>query len=220
VTPDFWIERWQRGEIGFHQAAGNELLPAYWSKLGVAAGGTVFVPLCGKSVDMAWLAGQGHKVVGVELSPLAVEEFFREQGVDAVVSQVGTFVVHTAGPISIWCGDIFELPASALSDVTAVYDRAALVALPPHLQPRYAEMLRSVVPRDAKTLLISLAYPQGQIKGPPFSTPREQVAALFGNHSDITVCEARERLDQSPNLKERGVTSLEEAVYILTPKAG
>jgi thiopurine S-methyltransferase len=220
VTPDFWIERWQRGEIGFHQAAGNELLPAYWSKLGVAAGGTVFVPLCGKSVDMAWLAGQGHKVVGVELSPLAVEEFFREQGVDAVVLQSGAFAVYTAGPISIWCGDIFELPVSALSGVTAIYDRAALVALPPDLQPRYAEMLRRVVPLDAKTLLISLAYPEGQIKGPPFSTPRGQVTELFGNHSDITVCEAREHLDQSPNLKERGVTSLEEAVYILTPKAG
>jgi thiopurine S-methyltransferase len=220
LTPDFWIERWQRGEIGFHQAAGNELLPAYWSKLGIAAGDTVFVPLCGKSVDMAWLAGQGHKVIGVELSALAVEEFFREQGVEAVVSQAGAFAVHTAGPISIWCGDIFELPASALSDVTAVYDRAALVALPPDLQPRYAEKIQRVVPRAAKTLLISLVYPDGQINGPPFSTPREKVAELFGNHSEITVCEARERLDQSPNLKKLGVTSLEEAVYILTPKAG
>lgn len=219
MTPDFWIERWQRREIGFHQQAGNELLQAYWPKLGVAPGSTVFVPLCGKSVDMAWLAAQGHKVIGIELSPLAVEEFFREQGVDAVVAQAGAFAVHTAGPISIWCGDIFELPASALRDVGTVYDRAALVALPPDLQPRYAELLQRVVPRDAKTLLISLAYPDGQIKGPPFSTPREQVTALFGNHSDITVCEARDRLDQSPNLKERGVTSLEEAVYILTPKA-
>ncbi len=219
MTPDFWIERWQRGEIGFHQAAGNELLQAYWPKLSVAAGSTVFVPLCGKSVDMAWLAAQGHKVIGIELSPLAVEEFFREQGADAVVSQAGAFAVHTAGPISIWCGDIFELPASALRDVGTVYDRAALVALPPDLQPRYAELLQRVVPRDAKTLLISLAYPDGQIKGPPFSTPRGQVTDLFGNHADITVCEARDRLDQSPNLKERGVTSLEEAVYILTPKA-
>lgn len=219
MTPDFWIERWQRREIGFHQEAGNDLLQTYWPKLGVAAGSTVFVPLCGKSVDMAWLAAQGHNVIGIELSPLAVEEFFREQGVDAVVSQAGAFAVHTAGPISIWCGDIFELPASALRDVGTVYDRAALVALPPDMQPRYAELLQRVVPRDAKTLLISLAYPDGQIKGPPFSTPREQVMALFGNHSDITVCEARDRLDQSPNLKERGVTSLEEAVYILTRKA-
>ena len=220
MTPDFWIERWQRGEIGFHQAAGNELLPAYWSKLAIAPAGTVFVPLCGKSVDMAWLAGQGHKVIGVELSPLAAEEFFREQGVDAVISQAGSFDIYTAGPISIWCGDIFEMSASALGEVTAVYDRAALVALPTDLQPRYAEMLRRVLPQDAKTLLISLAYPEGQIKGPPFTTPRGQVTELFGNHYDITVCEARDRLDHSPNLKERGVTSLEEAVYILRPKAG
>jgi len=123
VTPDFWIERWEKGEIGFHQESGNDLLPRHWPSLGVAHDATVPVPLCGKSPDMAWLAAQGHRIIGVELSPLAVDDFFREQGVEADTRTVGPFMVRTAGPITIWCGDVFELPAEAVADVTGVYDR-------------------------------------------------------------------------------------------------
>ena len=83
MTPDFWIERWQKGETGFHQEAGNDLLPKHWPSLALAPRSTVFVPLCGKSFDMVWLAAQGHRVVGVELSPLAVDDFFREQEIES-----------------------------------------------------------------------------------------------------------------------------------------
>ncbi len=220
MTPDFWIERWQNGEIGFHQASGNDLLPAHWPGLGLApGGGTVLVPLCGKSLDMAWLAALGHRVVGVELSPLAVDDFFREQGVPADTRAAGPFTVRTAGPITIWCGDIFTLPAEAVADVAAVYDRAALVAFPPSLQARYAQTLRRLVPA-APVLLISLSYPDGQIAGPPFSTPLTQVTELFGRDYDIGICETRDGLAQSPNLTRRGVTALDEAAYVLRPKGG
>lgn len=218
VTPDFWIERWQKGEIGFHQAGGNDLLSKHWPGLGVAPGSTVLVPLCGKSLDMVWLAGQGYKVIGVELSPLAADDFFREQGVEAETHTAGPFMVRSAGPISIWCGDIFELPAAAVSEVAAVYDRAALVALPPTLQARYARTLRSILPGEARILLIGLSYPDGQIAGPPFSTPLTQVEELFGATYNIGIRETRDGLETSPVLKDRGVTALEEAAYILTPK--
>jgi len=217
VTPDFWIERWQKGEIGFHQASGNDLLPAHWPVLGSAPDSTILVPLCGKSLDMAWLAAQGHRVVGVELSPLAVDDFFREQGVEAETRTVGPFMVRTAGPITIWCGDIFDLPGEAVKDVAAVYDRAALVAFPSRLQTRYAKTLETLVP-SAPVLLISLSYPDGQIAGPPFSTPLMQVTELFGARYNIGICETRDGLAQSPNLRERGVTALDEAVYVLRPK--
>lgn len=218
VTPDFWIERWEKGEIGFHQDSGNDLLPRHWPSLGVAPGATVLVPLCGKSPDMAWLAAQGHRVVGVELSPLAVDDFFREQGVEADTRTVGPFMVRTAGPITIWCGDVFELPAEAVAGVTGVYDRAALVAFPSALQTRYVAALNSLVPQ-ASILLVSLTYPEGQIAGPPFSTPLTRVAELFGTTHDIGIYETRDRLEQSPHLKARGVTSLEEAAYSLRPKS-
>lgn len=218
MTPDFWIERWQKGDIGFHQTSGNDLLPRHWPALGVAPGSAVLVPLCGKSLDMAWLAAQGYRVIGVELSPLAVDDFFREQGVEADTRPVGRFTVRTAGPITIWCGDIFDLPADAVRDVAAVYDRAALVAFPSSLQARYAQTLRGLVPA-APIFLVSLSYPEGQLVGPPFPAPLSQVAGLFGETHDIGILETRDGLERSPNLRERGVSTLEEAVYVLRPKA-
>lgn len=218
MTPDFWIERWQKGEIGFHQEAGNDLLQKHWPSLGVTSDCKVFVPLCGKSRDMAWLAGQGHRVVGVELSPLAVDDFFREQGIEAGTRVVGKFMVRSAGPITIWCGDIFDLPAEAVRDVGAVYDRAALVAFPSSLQTRYAEKLVEILPSAAPILLISLSYPDGQITGPPFSTPLSQVAALLGATHEIDIRETRDGLANSPNLSARGVSALEEAAYVLRRK--
>lgn len=220
MTPDFWIERWKSGEIGFHQESGNDLLPTYWSSLAVVAGSAVFVPLCGKSRDMVWLAAQGHRVVGVELSPLAVDEFFRELGVEADTRVAGKFMIRSAGPITIWCGDIFELPAEAVRDVAAVYDRAALVAFPPSLQERYSAKLAEILPPAAPILLVSLCYPDGQVAGPPFSTPLSQVATLFGSTHDIGILESRDGLENSQNLKARGVTALEETAYTLRRKAG
>lgn len=218
VTSDFWIERWKKGEIGFHQAEVHDFLTRYWPRLRVARDGAVFVPLCGKSRDMMWLAAAGHRVIGVELSPLAVDDFFREQGIEAETRVVGPFVVRSAGPYTIWCGDFFSLPAEAAKGVGAAYDRAALVALPPSLQPRYAKKLADVLPVSAPILLTSLSYPEGQISGPPFSTPLTQVAALFGESYNIGIAETRDGLSQSQNLKARGVTELDEAAYILRRK--
>lgn len=165
LTPDFWLERWQKGDIGFHQSRVHDFLPKYWPQLKVERGAAVFVPLCGKSLDMMWLAGNGYKVIGVELSPLAVDDFFREHDLEAETRSAGPFVVRSSGPFTIWCGDLFELPAEALVDVKAAYDRAALVALPPSLQTRYAETLSSILPAAAPILLASLYYPQGEISG-------------------------------------------------------
>lgn len=218
MTPDFWIERWKKGEIGFHMGAVHEFLPKHWPHLKVAPGSAVFVPLCGKSHDMVWLAAQGHRVIGIELSPLAVDDFFQEQGLEADTRSTGALVVRSAGPYTIWCGDIFDLPAEATAEVAAVYDRAALVALPPSLQPRYAKKLVEILPASAPILLAGLVYPDGEISGPPFSTPLAQVAALFGGNYAIRLAEVRDGLAQSQNLKARGVSSLEETAYILERK--
>lgn len=215
MDTNFWIERWKKDEIGFHREKVHDFLPRYWPSFGLAPQSAVFVPLCGKSHDMVWLAAQGHRVIGCELSPLAVDAFFREQDLVADVRPEGTLAVWSAGPFTIWCGDIFELPAEAVRDVAAVYDRAALVAFPPSLQIRYAETLLTLLPTKVPILLVSLAYPDGQINGPPFSTPRAQVDALFAEAHEIELAETRDGLDESQNLKARGATSLDEAAYIL-----
>jgi thiopurine S-methyltransferase len=220
LTRTFWIERWEKGEIGFHREGVHDFLPAHWKTLGVAKGTKVLVPLCGKSHDMVWLAEAGHPVVGVELSPLAADDFFREHGLEATTEPVGPFVVRRAGPYTIWCGDFFELPAEAVQGVGACYDRAALVALPSSLQPRYAEKLAQLLAPGVPTLLVSLWYPEGELAGPPFSTPLAQVAAIFAATQTISIAQSRDGLSESQNLVDRGVTSLDETAYILKRKAG
>lgn len=214
----FWIERWQKGETGFHQAQGNDLLRQHWHALGLnASRSTVFVPLCGKSVDMVWLAGQGHRVVGSELSSLAVADFFRAQGLTPQVRHENAFEIHTVDPITIWLGDFFALPEAAVQDAAAVYDRAALVAMPPAMQAAYVAKLQDLA-GAARILLVSLDYPADQIAGPPFATPESQVRALFGPTHEVAVLAVRDGLAASPALKDRGLSWLEEATYLLTPK--
>lgn len=213
----FWIERWKNGEIGFHQPQGNDQLVKHWASVGAAPGSPVFVPLCGKTVDMMWLAARGHPVIGCELSPLAVTSFFSENGLPVHVSETGPFTVYAAGPISIWCGDFFELEPKVTAGAV-VYDRAALVAMPPRMQPAYARKLQTLAPRTAM-LLTALDYPEGEIAGPPFATPEDQVRQLFSAGHDVTVLESRDGLSASPALQSRGVTRLTETTYRLSPNA-
>ncbi len=215
----FWQERWQRGEIGFHQPRIHEQLQLFWPSLKLPKGSDVFVPLSGKSRDMAWLAEQGHKVTGAELSELAVRDFFKESGISPSVTQSGPFQIFEAGPFKIYQGDFFALPPEALNGVVACYDRAAMIALPPEMRPRYAEKLAAVLPPNAVIFAISIEYPDGEIKGPPFSVAREEVRALYGEHFKIDILEVRDGLQASDNLKKRGVTRLEEIAYRLRRRA-
>jgi thiopurine S-methyltransferase len=220
MEPNFWTKRWQEGEIGFHREEAHNYLTEHWHVLKIEPDSEVLVPLCGKSTDMVWLAEQGHHVIGVELSPVAVDAFFLEQNLQPTTRVSGPFMIKEAGPYTIWCGDIFTLPPDVTKDISAVYDRAALVAFPPAMQASYATKLATLTPAGVPTMLIGLAYRQGEISGPPFSTPLPQVAMLFGPTHTLSIVESRDGLEQSENLKSRGVTWLEESLYILRRKYG
>jgi thiopurine S-methyltransferase len=211
----FWLQRWQEGQIGFHRSDVMPLLEKHWPSLQVRADARVLVPLCGKSLDMHWLAAQGYRVLGVELSPLAVAQFFQEAGVEPVrtVSQYGEH--FTAGPIEIIQGDAFGLEPALLADVEAVYDRAALIALPPALRRRYLDTLYAALPSGCRGLLITLEYPQQQKDGPPFSVGQAEVEALFASPWQHVLLERRDILDQEPRFQAEGLTALTTAVYRL-----
>ncbi len=215
MDPAFWLKRWQSNEIGFHQAEIHDQLQRHWPALGLAKGSAVFVPLCGKSRDMIWLAEQGHRVIGVELSEIAIDQFFAEAGLKPDERREGNFTVKSIGPYALMCGDIFDLTRKALRDVAAVYDRASLIALPPEMRTRYAAKLSEVVPATAPMLVIAIDLNENEMKGPPFPVPETAVRALFGGHFSILVLETRDGLVTSDNLKKRGVTRLEETAYLL-----
>ncbi|EXF92628.1 thiopurine S-methyltransferase [Pseudomonas fluorescens HK44] len=215
MQPEFWQKRWELNQIGFHQSEVNPYLQQYWPQLNLTKGSQVLVPLCGKSLDLVWLAGQGHRVLGVELSEKAVEEFFREQQLTPQITEQGAFKVYQAGSLVLWCGDFFSLTADDVVDCVAVYDRAALIALPPPMREQYAAHLSQTLPATCEGLLITMDYDQAQLAGPPFAVTDEDVQTLLGGRWRLDFCEVRDILGESWKFLQAGVTRLEERVYKL-----
>lgn len=210
----FWHQRWADNQIGFHQSTPTPLMLKHWPSLEVPAGARVFVPLCGKSLDMVWFAAQGHRVLGVELSRTAVEQFFAEHGLAPEIGESRYGSHYRAGPIEIIVGDAFGLDGDILRDCSAVFDRAAIIALPPELRARYATELYDHLPADSRGLLITLEYPQDDRPGPPFSVGEDEVHARFDHRWDV------ERIDRRPIPPDHpgfigGVSQLDTAVYAL-----
>ncbi|MCB1483273.1 MAG: thiopurine S-methyltransferase [Hyphomicrobiaceae bacterium] len=216
--PNFWLERWQKNEIGFHSPDVQPALSKNWPALGIAKGERVFVPLCGKSLDMVWLSSAGYDVVGAELSALAIDAFFSEQGLTPQSRTQPPFEVKSAERYELWCGDFFALKKSDVN-ATAAYDRAALVAMPPDMQAAYATKMGELLPAGAKVLLIGLDYDPKEMQGPPFNVPQDRVREMFGENFEISVIDARDGLTKSEHLKKRGITWLEEASYLLVRRS-
>jgi thiopurine S-methyltransferase len=193
MEQDFWHARWQNNQIGFHEGTPNALLVAHFVALGVPAGGRIFVPLCGKSQDMLWLRAQGYTVVGAELSRLAVEQFFAELGLTPAVTPAGRLERFEADGIVLLVGDIFDLDPGVLGAVNAIYDRAALVALPALLRERYAAHLAKLT-NAAPQLLVTFEYDQTRQAGPPFSVSEEEVRRHYGATYSLARAETRDVL--------------------------
>lgn len=212
MDPAFWHQRWAAQQIGFHQAQVNPYLAAHWPTLPVAPDSQVLVPLCGKSLDLAWLAAQGHQVVGVELSEQAVAAFFDRHGLTPEVEARGVWQIWRSGALELWCGDFFALQASDVAGCTAFYDRAALIALPVEMRERYLAHLDQLLPVRCEGLLVTLEYDQALIDGPPFSVGQAEVLAGFAGW-EVSALEQREIAQESPRFVKAGVNTLLERVY-------
>ncbi|WP_192034704.1 thiopurine S-methyltransferase [Halomonas sp. YLGW01] len=199
-----WISRWREGRIGFHRQVEHPALVRHWPRLGVEEGAKVLVPLCGKSLDMRWLAAAGHPVLGIELASLAIEQFIAEGGESSRYRQ-GDFEIWRQGSIELWCGDFFHFHTQQAADLGAFYDRAALIALPEATRQRYAFHLAQLMPPGARGLLISLTRTPGDEAGPPYSVPADEVRALFGPNFEVAHLEDGE---PEPNGWRESVWSL------------
>ncbi|MFK8051875.1 MAG: thiopurine S-methyltransferase [Woeseiaceae bacterium] len=214
-----WHDRWENGRIGFHRQTVNEHLVRHWSVLDAPGAAAVFVPLCGKAVDLHWLAKQHDRVVGVELSPVAVRDFFAESEVSPTQKSSGSLECWTHDNISIWCGDFFELTPEHLGKVDAFFDRASLIALPEAVRKRYQRHLATLVPAGAKGLTVTVDYPQQQMNGPPFSVGADELAQISAGLFDVSPLQTVDVLANEDKFRERGVTSMVEQVSLLTRMA-
>ena len=213
MESDFWHKRWKEERIGFHRDATNPQLEKFFPTLALPEGAGIFVPLCGKTLDMHYLQKQGHPVVGVELSELAARQFFEESGLTYEKSQVGKLSLFQSEGISFYAGDFFDLEAEQLKGVRAVYDRAALIALPPEMREKYVQRLKTLLTSESKMLLLTLEYDQSITNGPPFSITDKMVRDFYAGSGSIEELNRREIIEEEDRFKEAGLTSLIEAVY-------
>ena len=213
---DYWLKRWEQQETGFHQSDTNPYLCQHWKELYLDQGDTVFVPLCGKSQDILWLYEKNYKVLGIELSTIAVEDFFKENKLIPVYNCCKRFDRYETNRICILRGDFFNLNRKDLIKVSAVYDRASLVALPKNIRDSYVRHLLEILSPGTQILLITCEYPQLEMQGPPFSVSVSEVESLFGGHSSICLLARLDVLSQYPRFYERGVSKLYENIFLLT----
>lgn len=218
MQAEFWLQRWREGRIGFHQERPMPLLLEHWPTLDLPQNSRVLVPLCGKTLDMPWLAAQGYRVLGVELSPLAVAQFFAGHGLEPERYESPMGVHHVAGNIELIQGDVFTLDDATLASCAAVYDRAAVIALPEAMRDRYARDLYARLPTACRGLMITLEYPPMEMEGPPFPVDTAHVKALFGGDWAIDLLERRDILASQPSFREAGVSTLHTSVYRLQRK--
>jgi len=212
---NFWLERWKSNTIGFHQNGTNPCLERYWPELEPVSGDRVFVPLCGKSHDMRWLQEQGCHIIGSELSPLAVEAFFSENGLTPEIQQEQHHTRWKHNGIEILCGDFFSLDPSDTGNIDAFYDRAALIALTPAQRPVYARQLAKLLRQDTPGLLITLDYNQLEMSGPPFAVSAAEVDRLFSKNFDIRRIFSCDAMEGNPKFREKGLSELSEHAYYL-----
>lgn len=209
---DFWHDRWASNQIGFHEPAANPLLLQHLPALALPQGSRLLLPLCGKTLDIAWLLAAGYRVAGAELSELAVQQLFAELGrtprIEAVHADLKRY---ESGDLLVFVGDIFALNADLLGSVDAIYDRAALVALPPSMRPGYARHLLELA-AGAPQLLISFDYDQSLLPGPPFAVPAGELADLYGAHYQLRQL-ARQPLEGGL----KGQCPADEVVWHLQP---
>jgi thiopurine S-methyltransferase len=222
MKAEYWLQRWREGRTGWHHTDVMPLLEQHWGALDVARGTRVLVPLCGKSLDMLWLAQQGLHVLGVEIAPLAIEAFLGENHLHADQTDAadGTHyrIIDTPadGGIEIINGDVFGVAPGTLEECRAFYDRAALIAFPAPMRDRLAREVYAKLPAGARGLLITLDYPAGEMEGPPFSVDAAEVHRLFDAQWDIRQLERRDILASQSSFSENGVTALHTAVHALT----
>lgn len=205
----FWLDKWQRNEIGFHNSEAHPLLVEYFDQLGLEKGGRLFLPLCGKTLDIGWLLERGYTVAGAELSEAAVTQLFEQLGATPKIDDLGELKCYSAASIDIFVGDIFALTPQILGPVDATYDRAALVALPEPMRQRYTQHLNALT-NKAPQLLISFEYDQQRMPGPPFCVDEKEVAQHYSGDYALNLLET---VDVPGGLK--GKCPAQEKVWLL-----
>lgn len=212
----YWQSRWQKNKTGWHMQQVFPLLKKYWPGLGIKQKAAVLVPLCGKTLDIDWLAAQEYYPVGVDVSDIALKEIMGRQDQPFSQASKGPFKCYTSSSMELLCGDILKLRADWLPDIEAVYDKAALIALPPEKRTRYSELIQSLMQPGYRMLLNCFEYPPEEMNGPPFPVFEDELVQLYGDKCTVELLHNHSIFDEVPKFQQRGLSSyLDEKIYYI-----
>lgn len=214
----YWLNKWESNDIGFHQENVNPNLISYFHLLNLQPEDGIFVPLCGKSKDMLWLAEQGHHVIGIELSSIACQDFFQEANINFQLSKQEKFTKYSHKKINLLCGDFFDLTEESLPEIKMVFDCKALIALPAEIRKNYAKHLISCLGSNVKILLVTLET--NHENGPPFSVTFDEVATLYSPYSSIQQLKRSKQSNIPKHIIEQGYHTIVESVYLISEQCG
>ncbi|XP_014452443.1 thiopurine S-methyltransferase [Alligator mississippiensis] len=219
VTEEEWLQKWEANNIGFHNEQGHPLLKKHLDLLlNGRSGLRIFFPLCGKAVEMKWLADMGHSVIGVEFSEQALKDFFVEQNLsysEGSIPEISKAKVFksTSGNISLYCCSIYDLSSKIAGKFDGIWDRGALVAINPCDRERYANLMLSLMDKNCSYLLATVSYDPNKYKGPPFYVPEHEIESLFGKFCEIKCLQMQDVF--SERQKVWGLDYFLEVLYLL-----
>lgn len=214
----YWQARWHNDKTGWHMQQVYPHLKTYWQRLQLEEGDTVLVPLCGKSLDLKWLAEQKYNVIGIEVSEKAVHHFFQEHQMPFQKSYTASVTVYRSENLTIWAGNFFKLKPANFPEIDAIYDKAALIALPKKQRKQYAGRILAFCNPETQMLLNTFEYEQSEMNGPPFAVLRKELEQLYGHRFAINLLHEDAIFDKLIKFQQRGLSSyLLEKVYHLAP---
>ncbi len=217
MTNQRWRMRWKQNDIAFHQADVHPLLPLHWNRLNLPQTATVLVPMCGKSLDMQWLLNAGHRVIGIELSHIAIQDFFQALKVTPSRHRHGRFIRWQHGRLELWCGDLFDLSAEDLTGISAVYDCAALTALPAASRCHYARLLNTLLGVECQILLLTTESSDAT-QADAAQSPDQEVLNLYQSRFDVELLYGQPCIKVDPEFPDLPATLLAEKVYHMHPR--
>lgn len=214
----YWRSRWRKNNIGWHMKDVHPQLADIWSQLSFTSNPRVLVPLCGKNIDMRWMAEQGSYVIGVEVSRKALQEFMHDIPHEFQEKSSHGFTIYKSDSFELWEGDFFQLPIDKIPPLDLIYDKASIVALSPDMRKEYAHKLLALSNPDTHILLQTFEYRQEEMNGPPFSVMEGEVKNLLGEQLQIDLVHEQSKLDQVSKFRQRGLSSyFLEKIYHLSP---
>jgi thiopurine S-methyltransferase len=210
-----WLKFWENNETNWHGDKITQELVEYFELFELEPRDKVFVPLCGKSLDMLYIMNQGFSVVGVEISEIGVRQFFSENNLAYKITKVDDFDLYSTENLEIYCGDFFALTSKHLNNVKSVFDRKSLIALEPEVRQKYVKHLNDIISLGARILLVTLQYPQYQMSGPPFSVDKSEVESLFSMAFESRELRSFNDIENESKLTRAGVNYINNAAYYL-----